>query len=268
MSALSRWLAPALALAAAIAPAAALCQTRPLQTEEATTAPAGRIALEAGVRMIDAQPNFVGGLARARWDVPVLNLVYSPAANVELDVEWVGGVIAADDPAFGTVSDFGDVTLRSKLRLFAESGSRPAFGARFCATLPVTDSEKGLGPNTNRLSVQLLLTKSVGPARLHLNAGVAIHDEVSDPAVQDDLLAYGFAAEVRLGRRTLLLGEVAGRGGEGEPSVDRTHEARLGARLGAGSVQWDLAVRRGLSDADGDWGFTAGLTWTLRPGRP
>jgi hypothetical protein len=29
-------------------------------------------------------------------------------------------------------------------------------------------------------------------------------------------------------------------------------------------LQWDAALRRGLAEADGDWGVTAGLSWTLR----
>jgi hypothetical protein len=253
-----------LAFALTLLPAAAFAQTRPLQTEEATTAPAGRIALEVGAGFISAQPNFATGRERDRWDAPLLNLVYSPAASVEIDVEWVGRVIAVDDPSFGTVSDFGDVTLRTKLRFFDEKAGRPAFGARFSVTLPETDSAKGLGPNTNRMSAQFLLTKSAGRARFHANAGLAIHDKVFQPHAQYDLFAYGAAAEVSLGERTRVLAEVAGRAGRGEASIDRTHEARLGMRLTRRRVAWDAALRRGLSNSDGRWGFAAGLTWTAR----
>ena len=46
-----------------------------------------------------------------------------------MDVEWVGRVIARDDPDFGNVSDFGDVTLRAKVR-FAEGGEGGRRSAR------------------------------------------------------------------------------------------------------------------------------------------
>lgn len=263
--ALALLLGAALTGTAVSAPARA--QTRPLQTEEATTAPAGRIMLELGGAFQAAQPSFLTGLPRARWDAPVLNLVYSPAGNVEIDLEWVGRVIAVDDPSFGSVSDFGDVTLRSKIRFVDEGPGRPAFGARFSVTLPETNQARGLGPNTNRMAAQLLLTKTAGRLRLHLNAGLAIHDKVFEAHAQSDLFAYGAAFELRLGGGASLLGEVAGRGGRGEPVVDRTHEARLGLRLERRRVAWDAAARRGLSDADGTWGFTAGLTWFARSSR-
>jgi len=47
----------------------ALAQTRPLQTEEATTATAGRIALEAGATVMAKERNFLAGSVRTRWDV-------------------------------------------------------------------------------------------------------------------------------------------------------------------------------------------------------
>src|SRR5688572_7747778 len=94
-----------------LAAAHASAQTRPLQTEEAATAPAGTVVLEVGADAMADEPNFLTGEPRNRLDLPVLRLVYSPAGNVEMDVEWVARVIARDDPDFGDVSDFGDVTL-------------------------------------------------------------------------------------------------------------------------------------------------------------
>src|SRR4029078_12371185 len=98
-----------LALLAASAPSLAVAQTRPLMTEEAATAPAGTVGLEMGRDFIRDERNFLTGHERDRWDAPVLRLVYSPARNVELDVEWTvqGGVL--DDPDFGTRPHLGDV---------------------------------------------------------------------------------------------------------------------------------------------------------------
>lgn len=67
-----------LALSAA---GSALGQTRPLQTEEATAAAAGRIALEAGATVMAKEPNFQTESERTRSDVPTLDLVYSPRAT-------------------------------------------------------------------------------------------------------------------------------------------------------------------------------------------
>lgn len=260
---------PALAMASLVLnwPLAVGAQTRPLQTEEATTGEAGRIVLEAGAGLIAREPNFRTGRERSRWDVPVLNLVYSPSANVEIDVEWTGRVVAVDDPSFGTVSDFGDVTLRSKLRLVEERDSRPAFAVRFGVTLPETNDAKGLGPNTLRMSAQALLSKSFRRFAVHANAGLAIQDAPLSPHLQSDFLAYGLAAVYAAGDKLDVLAEGAGLLGHGHPGADDRNEVRAGIRYGTGSVRWDAAVRRGLSEADGTWGFTAGLAWTLKASR-
>jgi hypothetical protein len=243
---------------------AARAQTRPLLTEEATTAPAGRIAFETGGDFIASEPNYETGHPRGRGDGPLLRIVYSPADSVEVDLEWVAFILTPSDPDFGHVSDAGDVSLRTKLR-FHDGGARgPTFGARFTMTLPQTSFGQGLGPNTTRTSAQALLTLPAGPLRVHLNAGLAIQDEVFRAHEQRDFLAHGAALEWRAGARLALVAEIAGLAGKGAPGTDAHTEVRAGLRLERGRGIVDAAVRRGLGDADGTWGATAGLTWTLR----
>lgn len=244
----------------------AAAQTQPLQTEEATTAPAGRIAVEVGGDFISDEPNFQTGRGRSRWDGPRARLVYSPADSVEIDLEWVAFIVAPNDPDLGPVSDHGDVTLRTKLRLRDGGEHGPTVGARFTVTLPQTSFGEGLGPNTMRMAAQALATWPVGRLRLHANAGLAIQDEVFRPHEQRDFLAYGVALEWRTGGRLALLAEVAGLGGSGRPGTDARHELRGGLRFGGPVWGGAVAVRRGLGDADGTWGATAGITWVARAG--
>jgi Putative MetA-pathway of phenol degradation len=254
-----------LILAAALSMAAGargFAQTRPLATEEASTAAAGTVLLEAGASAISEEPNFLTGATRDRWDAAELRLVYSPAGNVELDVEWTVRVGARDDPDFGDVSDFGDVALRAKVRMAGHAGGRDAVGLRFGVVLPQTSFGNGLGPNALRMSAQVLASKSVGGATVHLNAGLAIHDEPLRAHEQRDFFAYGAAVTWPVGRVTLV-GEAAGLAGSGSPGADARSEARAGMRLGAGRLRGDVAVRRGLTDSVGEWGITAGVSWTL-----
>jgi hypothetical protein len=245
---------------------AAAAQTRPLLTEEATTRAAGEVALEAGAEAIHAEPNYLTGRSRDRWEGPQLRLVYAPAGNVELDVEWTARVGARADPDFGSVSDFGDVALRAKVRLAGGGPGEPALAARFGVALPQTSFGNGLGPNTLRFAAQALVSLPAGRARLHANAGLALLDEPLRAHEQRDLLAYGLAAERPLGGGFTLLAEVAGLAGNGMPGADARSEARAGLRGSAGRWRWDAAVRRGLADADGTWGLTAGLGVVLRAG--
>jgi len=244
--------------------APALAQTRPLLTEPAATARGGTIVFETGVDFAADEPNFVTGRARDRWDGPLLRLVFSPADSVEIDLEWVALVSTPDDPVFGSVSDAGDVTLRAKARLLAEGPGRPGLAARFAVALPETKAGKGLGPNALRMLAQLLVSKDVGRLAFHANAGLAIHDEVLRPAQQRDFLAYGLAAAWRAAPRVQLSAELNGRAGKGMPGAEERGEARVGARFVRGRVALDAALRRGLAEADGSWGWSAGLSWTLR----
>ena len=84
---------------------------------------------------------------------------------------------------------------------------------------------------------------------------------------QRDFLSYGIALEWPLHEGLTAVAEVAGRAGEGRPGADAHSEARAGLRLSRGRLAWDAALRRGLTEWDGTWGATAGLAWTLRPGR-
>jgi hypothetical protein len=239
-------------------------QTRPLQTEEATTALRGTVVLEVGAEAIRDEPNFVTGRLRDRWAGPILRLVHSPADNVEIDVEWTARVGQRADPDFGSVSDWGDDALRAQVRLMDEGSARPAIAARLSVLLPETSFGNGLGPNALRMSAQLLASKTIGVTTLHGNAGLALHDEVYRPHEQRDFLAYGLAAEVRLRPRLAVVAEWAGLAGSGMPGADAHSELRAGVRLGAGDWRADGALRRGLLAADGAWGVTAGVSRRFR----
>jgi hypothetical protein len=251
----------------------ALAQTRPLLTEPAVTAPAGTLVLETGFDVIADEPSYVSGALRTGWAGPLLRFVYSPARNVELDLEWVARVGEWGEEGRGGAqsSDFGDASFRAKWRI-RDGGTRGAtLGARFGVIYPETSYEDkqfrplGLGPNTIRTYVEALYTQPLGGPRVHANAGLFVFDEVYRGHDQRDFFSYGLALEWPAARSVTLLAEVAGRYGDGQPGSDVTSEARGGVRLGTGGLRWDAAVRRGLAGPDGTWGVTAGLAWTILP---
>ena len=261
----------AFALAAGLAAATTHAQTRPLLTEEAVTAPAGTLRFESGLEAIANEPSYLTGRDRFRWDGPVLRASDSPSDRVELDLEWVARVGVSGERGVAAASDWGDVSMRAKLRFTDRGPGRTSVSARFGVTLPETSFNDvggvplGLGPNTLRVFVQGLLTKPLGRAALHLNAGVLVHDEVFRPHEQRDFVTYGLALTVAASGTIEALAEVGGRMGEGAPGAEPRSEARAGLRVGRGAVRGDFAVRRGLAPADGTWGASIGVTWTLRP---
>jgi hypothetical protein len=250
-----------------------LSQTRPLQTEQALTAPAGHLLFETGFDAIADEPSYLTGVPRTRWEGPLLRFVISPSDNVELDAEWVAIVGAAGEPGRSAVKDGGDVTLRAKWRIFGGGANRTAAAVRFGVTFPETSyNDKsfralGLAPNTLRAYAQALASFPLARARVDANAGILLFDEVYRPHEQRDFLLYGLALVLPLGGAFEAVAEVAGRYGDGERGSDPSAEARAGVRIGRGRVRGDLAVRRGLAPEDGTWGGTAGLAWTIRPGK-
>jgi hypothetical protein len=257
----------ALLLLPLLLPSAAGAQTRPLQTEEADTGRAGRLVLEVGAELARGEPNFLTGGRRDVWDAPVLRLSWSPADPVQVDIGWTGRIVALRDPEFGTASDYGDVVLRTKLRLVERRSDRVGVSARFGVLLPETNSLKGLGPNTLRMGAELLLSRQFGAFGVHANVGLAIQDRPLEIHEQSDFLSYGLALVQRLGPDTSVMMEAAGLGvGPGVPGADQHSEVRAGVRRRLGRVVGDIALRRGLSPADGHWGVTFGVSWVMRGG--
>src|SRR5262249_15308486 len=239
---------------------AASGQDHPLQTETALTARSGTLVFETGFDAIADEPSYVTGLERTKWEGPLLRLVYSPADNVELDVEWVALVGVSGEPGREVQDSYwGDVSLRAKWRVLQGRGRRPTLGARFAVTLPETEFEDeqfrplGLGPNTTRVTIEALASEPLGRVRLDVSLGFLLFEEVFRAHEQRDFLAYG-AALVWPARPSLsVVAEVHGRAGDGMPGADQSAEARAGLRLGRGRLKADAALRRGLCAADGTW---------------
>ena len=243
-----------------------LAQTRPLRTEEATTLAAGSIRLETGFDYITDEPNFTTQAERDFYAGPALALTYAPGDRAEFDIEWVVRVGAIDDPDFGSASDWGDVTLRGKVRFTDSDPAKPAIGARFSINLPETSYGEGLGTNTLRMTAEMLGTFHVGSGRIHANAGIALLDDPSRAHAQNDFFSFGLAFEQPLGARWTALAEAAGlAGSQGSPGADARSEARAGAAWGTSRWRFDFALRHGLSPSAGNWGATTGFTYLIRP---
>jgi hypothetical protein len=115
-----------------------------------------------------------------------------------------------------------------------------------------------------RAFAEALASRPLGRLRLDLNAGLLLFDEVLRPHEQRDFLSYGFALRWAARERLAVVGELAGRLGDGHPGAEQRSEARVGVQLGHGRLRVDGALRRGLAAADGTWGATLGLAWALR----
>ena len=200
--------------------------------------PAGTITLETGFDQIAAEPNFLTGAPRSVYAGPLLRLVYSPADNVEVDLEWVAFVGSVDDPDFGDASDRGDVTLRAKVRFVDGGARRPALGARFGVTLPETRVRGRAGAQHAPHATEMLLSQPRAGSRLHGTRASRSHDEVAPTPRAERLLRLRRRARNPGLPTRQVVGEIAGRAGKGSPATERTRRGGSACASVAGSRGW------------------------------
>ena len=274
----------AVALFALLAPLAltphALAQQRPLVTEDPEPIGAGRVLLEGGIDFAHDQQYPVSGLRGNLLRVPTIGVSVGISSIAELQID--GGVydrltIASRDPkaplaseltATGaTTHDVSDIVVATKIRMLAETASRPALGIRFATKLPNASNEAGLGLDTTDFYVSLLGAKTVQSIRVVGNIGVGF---LSDPTVghrQNDVIAYGLSFARAMTQAAELVGELNGRastrGGVPFPGTENRGLLKVGGRYTRGPVRLDAGVFLGLTSIDPTIGLTGGFTYVF-----
>lgn len=250
-------------------------QQRPLLTEDTRTVAAGAARIEMGFDF-EQNRNFpLSGLNGDLSRFGVVTLTLGLARQVEIET---GGVLqnylsinrryrpsAIPLTVTGnSTSDIGDFFFATKVRLVEEAKRRPAIGVRFGAELPNSNQARGIGLNRTTTFGTLLLGKTVGRWRLMGNVGMAIVAAPTSNFSQNDPLIYSIATTYDWTKRVTLAGEVQGRsslrrvtplGTESEGGV------RIGARIRAVGLMWDVAGFRGYHPASPRTGMMIGVTY-------
>ena len=138
-------------------------QQRPLVTEDPEPIGAGRVLIEGGLDVAHDYQNPVSGLKGNLLSVPTIGISVGLSSIAELQID--GGVynrlsITSRNPNAPLASlltvtgdsthDVSNTVVATKIRLLAETASRPAFGIRFATKLPNASNESGLGPRHDR----------------------------------------------------------------------------------------------------------------------
>ncbi len=208
------FLLPLLVVAAWLqAGALARAQQRPLTTEDPEVIGDGRLLVEAGVETGSNAWYPLSGLHGDRFALPVgVCLGIGRYAELQLDTgyNWLGIDSREDAPLAFRVpaditrtSDIIDVTVATKLRVFAEGRHRPSIGVRFETRLPNASNESGLGLDTTDFFFSILAGKTIGSFRIVGNAGIGILGNPLVATIQSDALSRRPVRRVRrhAGRR-------------------------------------------------------------------
>ena len=257
----------------------ALAQQRPLVTEDPEPIGAGRVLVEGGIDWAHNQEYPVSGLKGDLWRIPTIGLSFgiSSIAELQLDggpynrldiTERRSAPLASLVTATGTTThDVEDLVIAMKIRLVAESASRPAIAFRFATKLPNASNESGLGLDTTDFYTSLLVAKTVESIRVVGNVGVGILSDPTSGNRQNDVLTYGLSFARALTQQTEVVGEANGRAstraGGPLPGTESRAIVKVGGRYTRGPIRFDAGAFVGLTTIDPTIGFTAGFTYVF-----
>jgi hypothetical protein len=268
----------------------AFAQQRPLVTEDVEPVKPGAVRFEAGFDFAQERDYPVSGLNGDLARLGVVSLTFGLAPNVEVET---GGAIRnylrinrqfrtssvplQFSPTASSTSDTGDFYLATKIKLRSETRRAPGLGFRFGVELPNSNQSRGIGLNQTNFFATALVAKSLGKARLIGNLGLGILSGPIDasgntsPFTQNDVALFGLAATYEVNNRFALVSEVNGRYSARRNAPLGTESdgaARLGFRIRAGGLFWDVAGIRGLYPRSESGGVTFGVTYQVGVFRP
>jgi hypothetical protein len=268
----------------------AFAQQRPLVTEDVEPVKPGAVRFEAGFDFLQEKDYPVSGLNGDLARLGLVSLTFGLASNVEAEI---GGAIRNRlkinrqfrassvplqfDPTGSSTSDTGDFYLATKIKLRSETRRAPGLGFRFGVELPNSNQSRGIGLNQTNFFATVLVAKSLGKARLIGNLGLGILSAPVDasgnisPFTQNDVALFGLAGTYQFNSRFALVSEVNGRYSARRNAPLGTESdgaARLGVRIRAGGLYWDIAGIRGLYPRSESSGVTFGVTYQANIFRP
>lgn len=255
-------------------------QQRPLITEDVETVKSGSVRIDLGFDFLHDKDFTLSGLNGDLSRIGVVNVAFGLSPNAEFEL---GGVVYDHldidrqyrpslvplrfEPAANSTHDTGDFYLAAKIRLRGERRQAPGVGFRFGVQLPNTNETRGIGVNQTNFFATVLGGKSLGKVRVSSLLGLGILTAPVDEFTQNDVLLYGLATSYEVNDRLSLMSEVNGRHSTRKTTPVGTESdgaARVGARLRAAGLYWDLAGIRGLYAGSEEIGVTLGASCEVR----
>ncbi len=141
--------------------------------------------------------------------IPVARTYVGVGEIVDVLVDWRGRLFAAQ----GTgkhVSDWGDVSIGTKINFLKESRSQPSLAVMYLVKLPNTSHDELLGSNQTDFFLSLLAAKKFGDVHARVNVGLGILDDPEHPHSQLDIYTMSAALILPVGLGHKVFVEWAG----------------------------------------------------------
>ncbi|MEK7830062.1 MAG: hypothetical protein AAB401_03205, partial [Acidobacteriota bacterium] len=127
------------------------------------------------------------------------------------------------------------------------------------------NQSRGIGVNQINFFATTLVGKNFGKRiRVVGNLGLGILTAPVDLFTQNDVLLYGLGASYLFNDRITLVGEVNGRYNTRKSAPLGTESdgaARLGARIRAGGLIWDISGIKGINNNSAQSGISFGVSY-------
>jgi len=254
-----------------------MAQQRPLVTEDIEIVSPGSVRFELGLDFQQDRNFPLSGLNGDLSRLGVVSLTIGLAPNVEIEY---GGVIQNFlsvnrqyrasaiplrlTPSTNSTRGFGDFYMATKVKMRSETRRMPAIGSRFGVEMPNSDQSRGIGLNQINLFSTVIAGKTFGRLRLYGNIGLGIYTAPLELFTQNDMILYGLAATYRWSDRLTLAGELQGRANTRRSvplGTESEGVARIGARIRAAGLTWDVSGIRGIHRDDARTGISIGLSY-------
>jgi len=260
-----------------------LAQQRPLETQEPAILPPGTVSLQLGFDFLQDARFPLAGLRGDLSSLGVMGVYTSLGEIVEFQMQGtIYNSLSINQKSAtplnltlnsgGTAtSDFGDLSLSTKILLVSEKKRFPALAFRPTVQLPNASAAKGLGLDSTQFYGSLLAGKHFGKLNIFGAAGLGILSNPVEAGVQNDVLIYGLGGIYPITASVNLASEVYGRWSTRERDAPLGTESqslfRLGLQIKGLGLRWDIAGVAGMAELSPRSGITFGVTKEFRPFR-
>lgn len=255
-------------------------QQRPLETQEPAILGPGTVSLQLGFDFFQNAKFPLSGLRGDLTSLGVIGIYTGLGEIVEFQMQGtVYNSLSINERSTtplnltlnsgGTAtSDFGDISLSTKILLVSEKKHRPALAFRPTVQLPNASAAKGLGLDNTQFYGTLLAGKHFGKLNAFANAGLGILSNPVEAGVQNDVMVYGLGGIYPITPAVNLASEIYGRWSTREQGAPLGTESqslfRFGVQISGLGFRWDIAGIAGLAEKSPHSGIAFGVTKEFR----
>jgi hypothetical protein len=161
-------------------------------TEPPETSGEGKLTVGVGLEYLKKNKAIPPRASLTMWRLPVTRSYLGVGKIADVIVDWRGRLFAEQGTG-QRVTDWGDLSLGTKVQFLRETPTRPSLGAMFLVKLPNTSHDELLGSNQTDVFLSVLGSKQFSEVELRGNLGLGILDDPERPHTQLDIYTFGIA---------------------------------------------------------------------------